>query len=38
VVGPCVHGNELLGSINSGEFLHYLNDYQLSKKDTAPCS
>jgi hypothetical protein len=28
VAGPCEHGNETSDSINGGEFLAYLSDYQ----------
>jgi len=30
----CVHDNELLYSIEGGEFLDYLSDYKLLKNDT----
>jgi hypothetical protein len=36
VVGSCEHGNEPPGSIKGGEFLDYLSNYQLFKKDSAP--
>jgi hypothetical protein len=32
----CEYGNELSGSINVGEFLDWLSDYQLLKKDSVP--
>jgi hypothetical protein len=35
VVGCCEHGNEPSGSIKGGEFLHYLSDCKLLKKDSA---
>jgi hypothetical protein len=38
MVGSCEHGNELLGFIKGGKFLDYMSDYQLLKKDSAPCS
>jgi hypothetical protein len=36
VAGCCEHGNEPSGSIKGGEFLDWLSDSQLLKKDTAP--
>jgi hypothetical protein len=36
VAGLCENGNELSGSIKSREFLDYLSDYQLLKKDSVP--
>jgi hypothetical protein len=36
MVGCCEHGNEPLGSIKGGEFLDYLSNCQLLKKDSAP--
>jgi hypothetical protein len=36
VSGSCEHGNEPSGSTKGGEFLGYLSDYQLLKKDSAP--
>jgi hypothetical protein len=33
-----VHDNEPSGFINGGEFLDWLSDCQLLKKDSAPCS
>jgi hypothetical protein len=33
VTGFCGHGNESNGSINGGEFIIRLSDYQLLKKD-----
>jgi hypothetical protein len=36
VAGSCEHRNEPSHSINGGEFLDWLNDYQLLKKDYAP--
>jgi hypothetical protein len=38
VAGSCKHGNEPFGSINDWEFLDWLSDYQLLKKDSAPWS
>jgi hypothetical protein len=38
VAGPCEHSNEPSGSINGGEFLEWLSDCQLLKKDSAPWS
>jgi hypothetical protein len=34
--GSCEHGNEPLGSIKGGEFLDWLSDYYLLKKDSVP--
>jgi hypothetical protein len=34
----CEHGNETSGSLKRGEFLDWLNDYQLLKKDSVPWS
>jgi hypothetical protein len=34
----CEHGNELPGSIKSGEFLDYMSDCLFLKKDSAPWS
>jgi hypothetical protein len=34
--GSCEHGNAPSGSIKGGEFLDYLSDCQLLKKDSAP--
>jgi hypothetical protein len=36
VAGCCEDGNEPSGSIIGGEFIDYLNDYYLLKKDSAP--
>jgi hypothetical protein len=36
MAGSCEHGNEPSISIKGGEFLDYLSDYQLLKKDSAP--
>jgi hypothetical protein len=38
VVGSCEHSNEPLHSIKVGEFIDYLNNYQLLKKDVVPWS
>jgi hypothetical protein len=38
VTGSCGHGNETSGSTKGGEFLDYLSNYQLIKKDSAPWS
>jgi hypothetical protein len=38
VAGSCEHGNEPSGSIKCGDFVYQLSDYQLLKKDSAPCS
>jgi hypothetical protein len=38
VAGSCEHGNEPLGSIKGGEFLDWLNDYHLIRKDSASFS
>jgi len=38
VVGPYEGGNEPSGSIKGREFLDYLSDCQLLKKDSAPWS
>jgi hypothetical protein len=38
VTGSCEHGNEPSVSINGGEFLDYISDYQLLKKDSASWS
>jgi hypothetical protein len=35
VAGSCEHGNELSGPIKDEEFLDYVNDYQLLRKDAA---
>jgi hypothetical protein len=35
VAGSCEHDHEPSGSIKEGEFLDYLSDYQLLKKDSA---
>jgi hypothetical protein len=35
VVGSCEYSNEPLGSIKDGEFLDYLSNYHLLKKDHA---
>jgi hypothetical protein len=37
VTGSREHGNESLGSIKGGEFLDYLSNYLLLKKDSALC-
>jgi hypothetical protein len=37
-VGTCEYGNEPSGSIKDGEFLDYLSNYNLLKKDSAPWS
>jgi hypothetical protein len=34
----CKHGNETYGSTKGGEFLDWLIDYQLLKKDSASCN
>jgi hypothetical protein len=36
VAGSWEYGNEPLGSIKGEEFLEYLSDYKLLKKDSAP--
>jgi hypothetical protein len=36
VAGCCEHGNEPSGSIKGGEFVDYLDDCQLLKKDSTP--
>jgi hypothetical protein len=36
VAGCCEHGNELSGSIKGGEFIDYLSDFWLLKKESAP--
>jgi hypothetical protein len=36
MVGCCEHGNKIYGSIQSGEFLHYLSVQSASKKHSAP--
>jgi len=36
VAGSYEHGTEPSGSIKRVEFLDYVNDYQLLKKDSAP--
>jgi hypothetical protein len=36
VAGFCEHGNEPVGPIKGGEFLDYLSDYLLLKKNSAP--
>jgi hypothetical protein len=38
VVGCCEHGNEPSGSKKGEEFLEHLNDYQITKEDSAPWS
>jgi hypothetical protein len=38
VRGCCEQGSEPSGSTKGGEFLNYLSDYQLLKKDSAPCT
>jgi hypothetical protein len=38
VAGSWGHGNERSGSIKGGEFLDYLSDHLLLKKDSAPWS
>jgi hypothetical protein len=38
VMGPAGHSDEPSGTIKSGEFLDYLSDYQLLKKEFAPWS
>jgi hypothetical protein len=35
-VGCCEHGDEPSGSIKDGEFIDWLKDYQLLKKNCAP--
>jgi hypothetical protein len=35
VVDTCDHGNEPVGSIKGREFLDYLSEYLLLKKDSA---
>jgi hypothetical protein len=37
VVGCCEHGDELSGSMKSGEFLDWQSHHQLLKKDRTPC-
>jgi hypothetical protein len=37
-MGTNEHANEASGSIKGGEFRDCLSDYQLLKKDFAPCS
>jgi hypothetical protein len=32
-VRSCEHGNKMFGSIEGGDFLDYLSDYELHKKD-----
>jgi hypothetical protein len=34
----CKHANESLGSAKGGEFLDYLTDTQILKKDSSQCS
>jgi hypothetical protein len=34
--GSCEHGNESLGYIKGGEFLHRLNDFLHLKKESVP--
>jgi hypothetical protein len=34
VAGFCEHDNEPLGSLKGGEFLDYMGDYELLKKDS----
>jgi hypothetical protein len=36
VMSPCEHSNEPFGPISGREFLDWLSDYQLLKKDSAP--
>jgi hypothetical protein len=36
VADSCEHGNEHSGSIKCGEFLDYLRNYHLLKKDSSP--
>jgi hypothetical protein len=36
VAGCCENGNEPLESKKCGEYLYYLNDHQLLRKDSAP--
>jgi hypothetical protein len=38
VAGSCEHGNKPSGSIKGGEFLDFLSDCQLPKKDSVPWS
>jgi hypothetical protein len=38
VSASCEHGNESLGYIKGEEFLGKFSDYQLLKKDSAPCN
>jgi hypothetical protein len=38
VAGSCEHGHEPSAFIKGGEFLDYLNDYELLKMDFAPWS
>ena len=38
MAGSCECGNELSGSIECGEFLEWLRNCQLFKKDSAPWS
>jgi hypothetical protein len=37
VTGSFEHDNEPSGSVDGGEFVDYLSDYSLLKKDFAPC-
>jgi hypothetical protein len=38
VEGSCGHRNEASGSIKWWEYLHYMKNYQLFKKDSVPRS
>jgi hypothetical protein len=38
VAGSCEHGNEYLGSIKGREFLNYLTENYVLKKDSIPLS
>jgi hypothetical protein len=38
VAGSCEHNNDLSGSIKGGEFLDWLSEDWLPKKDSVPCS
>jgi hypothetical protein len=38
VANCCEYGNEPTHSIKGGEFIDYLSDYQLLKKDSIPWS
>jgi hypothetical protein len=38
MAGSCEHGNATSGSIEGGEFVNQLSDYQLLNKDPGPWS